>query len=307
MDLPALADFHLVVDHGGFGRASRASGRPKATLSRKVSELEANLGVRLIDRGSRTLRLTDEGRELHERTAAALTEIAEAELSVSAGASVPKGRLRVSAPIVFGHVLLSQVAVAFVAAYPQVELEIVTEDRKIDPVEENYDLVIRIDPSPDDRLVGRRIMEDERVLVAPPGLPVTVGQDAGLLEQTPAVRLAGTPSDILWRVDTHAGERLVAPQFRLTFSSFLMVREAVIAGAGCALMPRLLVHGDVASGRLVSHGIHHGPKVEIWALQNTRRLSSTKVRAFMDAVASLNRGAESRRGNSGGASSPSPA
>ena len=68
MDLPALTDFNLVVTHGGFGRASRASGRPKATLSRKVSELEASLGVRLIDRGSRTVRLTHEGRALRERT-----------------------------------------------------------------------------------------------------------------------------------------------------------------------------------------------------------------------------------------------
>src|SRR3954469_24498905 len=99
MDLPALADFNLVATHGGFGRASRSSGRPKATLSRKVSELEAALGVRLIDRGSRTLRLTHEGRALHDRTQGPLAEISEAELSVAAGTAVPRGKLRVSAPI----------------------------------------------------------------------------------------------------------------------------------------------------------------------------------------------------------------
>src|SRR5690242_20931244 len=77
MDLPALVVFNLVATHGGFGRASRASGKPKATLSRKVSELEASLGVRLIDRGSRTLRLTDEGRALHERTIGPLAEIGD--------------------------------------------------------------------------------------------------------------------------------------------------------------------------------------------------------------------------------------
>lgn len=144
MDLPALADFNLVATHGGFGRASRASGRPKATLSRKVSELEASLGVRLIDRGSRALRLTDEGRALHERTLGPLAEIIEAEKAVANGASVPSGKLRVSAPIVLAHVLLPKLAASFVAAYPLVDLEIVAEDRQVDPVEDNYDLVIRI-------------------------------------------------------------------------------------------------------------------------------------------------------------------
>ena len=154
MDLPALADFNLVATHGGFGRASRASGRPKATLSRKVSELEASLGVRLIDRGSRTLRLTEEGRALHERTLGPLAEIIEAEQAVASGSSIPRGKLRVSAPIVLAHVLLPKLAAGFVAAYPQVDLEIVAEDRKVDPVDDNYDLVIRIDPEPG-RATGR--------------------------------------------------------------------------------------------------------------------------------------------------------
>lgn len=287
MDLHALADFNLVVAHGGFGRASRAGGRPKATLSRRISELERGLGVRLIDRGSRTLRLTDEGRELHERTAGPLTDIAEAELSVAAGASVPKGRLRVSAPIVLSHVLLAKVAATFVSTYPQVELEIVAEDRKVDPVDDNYDLVIRVDPDPDEQLVGRRILQDERLLVAPPGMFVALAEEGDATITTAAVRLSGTPTDIVWFIDTREGVRLVAPQFRLTFSSFLMVRDAVIAGAGCALMPKLLVQGDVLAGRLISYGTLHGPQVDIWALQNTRRLSSTKVRAFIEALASL--------------------
>ena len=93
MDLAALADFNLVATHGGFGRASRMSGRPKATLSRKVFELEVALGVRLIDRGSRLLRLTDEGRALHERTQGPLGEIAEAGEAVAAGASGAQGPL----------------------------------------------------------------------------------------------------------------------------------------------------------------------------------------------------------------------
>src|SRR5271156_5703842 len=171
MDLHALADFNLVAVHGGFGRASRVSGRSKATLSRRVAELEQTLGVRLIERGSQNLRLTDEGRALHERTYGPLSEIAEAGEAVVLGASSPRGRLRVSAPVVIAHVAFGRIGARFALAYPDVQLEIVAEDRKVDPVEDGYDLVIRVDPSPDDRLVGRCFLHDERLIVAHPDLP----------------------------------------------------------------------------------------------------------------------------------------
>jgi DNA-binding transcriptional LysR family regulator len=101
MDLLALADFNLVARHGGFGRAARASGRPKATLSRRVIELERSLGLRLLERGARTLKLTQEGRALYERTGALLTEIDETAAEIAAGGDRPRGRLRVSAPLLF--------------------------------------------------------------------------------------------------------------------------------------------------------------------------------------------------------------
>jgi len=288
MDLPALVDFNLVATHGGFGRASRATGRPKATLSRKVSELEASLGVRLIDRGSRTLRLTGEGRALHERTLGPLAEIIEAEQVVASGSSIPAGKLRVSAPIVLAHVLLPKLATSFVTAYPQVDLEIVADDRKVDPVDDNYDLVIRIDPSPDERLVGRRILEDERLLVAPPEFTVALHSEQAAADHAlPAVGRVGTPDDLLWRIRTDSGTLCVQPHFRLRFSSFLMVRDAVLAGAGVALVPKMMVTEHIDDGRLVSWGVHDGPKVEIWALQNSRRLSSSKVRAFLGTLTSL--------------------
>jgi DNA-binding transcriptional LysR family regulator len=129
MDLEALTSFNLVAAHGGFGRASRVTGRPKATLSRKVTELEQSLKVRLIERGARTLRLTEEGRTLHQRTEGLLAEIAEAGEAIALGASVPQGRLRVSAPVVISHVALSRIGARFALAYPLVQLEIVADDR----------------------------------------------------------------------------------------------------------------------------------------------------------------------------------
>jgi DNA-binding transcriptional LysR family regulator len=286
MDLQALSDFNLVAAHGGFGRATRVSGRPKATLSRRVTELEQSLGVRLIERGSHRLRLTEEGRALHERTAGPLSEISEAGEAVALGAAIPRGRLRVSAPLVIAHVAFGRIGARFALAHPEVQLEIVAEDRRVDPVEDGYDLVIRVDPSPDDRLVGRRFLSDERLVVAHPDLPRPKSYPDN--QGDPSVRavlLSTTPPDTIWRLRSgQATDIVLKPEPVLRLSSLLMVRDAVLAGAGAAMLPRLLVADDVAARRLVLWGIQGGPPVELWALQSSRRLVGAKVRAFLDMV-----------------------
>ncbi|MFM0245091.1 LysR family transcriptional regulator [Paraburkholderia sediminicola] len=284
MDLTSLADFNAVALHGGFGPASRALDRPKATLSRRVAELEEELGVRLIERGARRLRLTEEGLALHERTRGLMTEIQEAGEAVASRAPVPRGRLRISAPVVFAHVALCQIAARFALAYPQVELEIIAEDRVADPVEDGYDLVIRIDPPHDEQLVGRRILGDERLVVASPSMsiPSMPASEEDAL-QVPAVMSIAAPSGVLWNMQTEGGGvRVIKPVPVLRMSSLLMVREAVLQGVGAALLPRLLVEQDVRTGRLVCWGAEAGSPVEIWALYSSRRLLSAKVRAFMD-------------------------
>jgi DNA-binding transcriptional LysR family regulator len=279
MDLTALADFNAVALHGGFGPAARNAGRPKATLSRRVAELEQSLGVRLIERGTRMLRLTEEGRALHERTRGLLAEIDDAGEAIASRAPVPRGRLRVSAPIVFAHVVLPRVASRFARAYPQVELEIVTEDRVADPVQDGYDLVIRVNPDPDEMLVGRRIATDRRALVAPRGYAPPDG--ASSLPAVVLARAASTP----WRIETADGRELtITPEPVLRLSSLLMAREAVLEGAGVSLLPGLLVEPDIAAGRLALLGREAGPPVELWALYSSRRLLSAKVRAFLDVL-----------------------
>ena len=285
MDLEALADFNLVAAHGGFGRAGRISGRSKATLSRHVSELEHSLGVRLIERGSQSLRLTDEGRALYERTDGLMAEIAEAGEAIVLGASTPRGRLRISAPVVFAHVALPMIGARFAIAYPEVKLEIVAEDRKVDPVEDGYDVVIRIDPSSDERLIGRRFLNDERLIVALPDMPRPQLAPGGGPSPVKAVLLSATSLNVVWRIKSDfEDEILLKPEPILRFSSLLMVRDAVLAGAGAALLPKLLVAGDIEAGRLVCWGTDAGPPVEIWALQSSRRLIGAKVRAFLDVM-----------------------
>lgn len=280
MDLKALTDFALVASHGGFGRASRVSGRSKATLSRRVADLEQSLGVRLIERGTQSLRLTDEGRALFERTHGPLADIAEAEEVVTLGASTPRGRLRVSAPVVLAHVALGRVAARFALAYPDVQLEIDADDRKRDPVEDGFDLVIRVNPSPDERLVGRRILDDQRWVVAHPDIAMPRADADAMVN---GVLYSRAPDDIAWQIHTLAGESLsLSVREALRLSSLLMVHEAVRAGAGVAMLPKLLVEEDVRTGRLVHWGTDSRPPVEIWALRNSRRLVGAKVRVFLD-------------------------
>ncbi|HEV2676135.1 MAG TPA: LysR substrate-binding domain-containing protein [Aliidongia sp.] len=280
MDLLALADFNLVASHGGFGRASRASGRPKATLSRRVMELEESLGVRLLERGARSLRLTEEGSTLYARTEGLLSEIAEVGATIGAGLARPRGRLRVSAPVLLAHAALGRIAADFIVAYPEVRLEITADDRFVDPVEEGYDLVIRVNPRPDHELVGRCFIRDQLVVAAPASLARPPSDDPDIGVPVPAVLLATAPEGTIWRLQDGERSRILLPDPILRVSSFMMVRDAIRAGAGAAQLPRFLIRDDLAAGRLVSWGVSDR-SVEIWALHTSRRLESPKVSAFM--------------------------
>ncbi|MDB5849187.1 MAG: LysR family transcriptional regulator [Rhodoferax sp.] len=287
MDYHALADFNLVATHGGFGRASRASGQSKATLSRRVRELEANLGVRLIERGARGLRLTEEGAVLHARTEAPYGEIAEALQDVKAGLGRPSGRLHVSAPMLFGQTMLGPMAAAFVAAFPEVLLEVSTEDKFVDLVTDEVDIVIRVNPRPDDSLVGRCFLRNPMVLVAAPGLlrPAS-GATRAPASMFPAVMRIGAPDDEAWHVtDPDDGSaKVYFPRAVLKFSTPLPMREALYTGLGAALVPHSVVAQDLASGRLVCWGHATAPPAEVWALHASRRLVSPKVSAFVNFV-----------------------
>ena len=276
--LDGLAAFDLVASEGGFGKASRVSGRAKATLSRQAMALEESLGVRLFERGSRTLRLTDEGRALHERTHALLAEILEAGQCLAEGSFRPRGRLRVSVPVQVGNVMLGKLAAEFSRRYPDVQLEIVAEDRYVDLVAENYDVVIRANPRPDATLVGRRFARDDVVVVAPPGFPRPRKAQSGAPVRVPAIGMPQAPDNGPWRLSDGVE---ITPDVRLRLSSLMMIRDAVRAGAGIALLPRSVIAADAAAGRLdVWSGMPQRAS-ELWVLHTSRRLVSTKITAFV--------------------------
>ena len=281
LDLEALTDFVLVAGNGGITQASRASGRPKASLSRKVMELEASLGVRLFERGSRSVHLTEEGEMLYTRTAGPLNEIAEVAELLRDGRASPRGRLRISVPQVFGQMLMGRIAARFTVAYPEVSLDVTMEDRPIDLVAEGYDVVIRLNPEPDAGLVGRCFVRDQLLVVAIPsiGNPLdahTSPQEAAV----PVVVRSAMPNTSIWRI-TGPPDREFRTRTVLQLPSLPMIRDAVLEGIGAARLPRVLIAEDLTSGRLVSWGSASSRPAELWALHASSRLASAKVKAFL--------------------------
>jgi DNA-binding transcriptional LysR family regulator len=276
MDLLALADFTVVARHGGFGKAARATGRPKATLSRRVAELEASLDLRLFQRGARALRLTEEGRALFERAGHLLTELEETTAAIASGGERPRGRLRISAPLLFSQIAMGKIAAGFALKYPDVRLEVTTEDRAVDMIEEGFDLVIRVNPRPDESLVGRAFLRDRLVVVAPPGLSRPAeGQAVPAVVRSASERPA-------WEVKTPAGGSTIEIEPVLALSSLIMIRDAVRGGVGAGRLPVSLVSHDLADGTLVHWGDADGPDIALWTLYPSRRLLSARVSSFLD-------------------------
>lgn len=277
MDLNALADFNLVATHGGFGRASRASRRSKATLSRRVADLEEQLGVRLIERGAKGLELTEAGQRLLSRTEGPMQEVSDALTAAREGTGRVAGRLRVAAPILFAQLAMGRLAAEFRALHPDVTVEVTAEDRLVNLVEEQFDVAIRPNPRPDSALVGRCFATDRLVVVAAPSITMPAPGPAPV--PVPAIVSAFSDGDT-WALD--GGGPTLQPVPVLRLSSMLMLRDAALAGGGVALLPQSIVGGQLARGELVRWGAVAGRDVALWVLHTSRRLASPKVRAFVD-------------------------
>jgi DNA-binding transcriptional LysR family regulator len=276
MDLLALADFNLVARHGGFGRAARATGRSKATLSRRVADLEKSLKLRLFERGARTLKLTQEGKALFERTGTLLAELDETASAIASGGHTPHGRLRISAPLLFCQIAMGKLASSFAVKYPDVRLDVTSEDRAVDMVEEGYDLIIRVNPQPDETLIGRNFLRDRQLVVASPNLKRPADN-----KPVPVVVRGFGDEPSTWNIKTADGKTKLPVDPRIRLSSMIMVRDAVRVGAGAGQLPLSLVSHDLAAGRLVRWGEVDGPTTALWALYPSRRLLSARVSAFL--------------------------
>lgn len=280
MDINALKDFHLVAVSGGIGAASRASGKPKATLSRRLADLEEELGVRLMERGGHRLKITEAGERLLARTAGPIREIDEAVESARQESATPSGCLRIATPLLFSQLALGRLLAEFHLRYPAIRIEAVSENRMSDLVDENFDVAIRINPQKESSLVGRCFARDRLVLVAAPTLTMPP-DNAKIPAEIPAIVMSTYPNDEIWRVQD--GQRCFSPRPVMRLSSLLTVRDAVMTGAAAAMLPHSIVSSQLEKGELVCWG-EAGSLTELWVLHTSRRLQSPKVKVFVEFI-----------------------
>jgi DNA-binding transcriptional LysR family regulator len=286
-DLNSIRDFVAVVREQSYSGAARSLGTPKSTVSKRIQDLEGALETRLIERTTRALRLTPEGTAFHARALRILAEVEEAESLLQARTEEPGGRLRISAPLLFGQAFMGGIAAAYRARCPKVAIEAVLVDRRVDLIEEGFDAAIRVGELPDSNLVFRKFAEVDQVVVATPEWVRDKPVDSpGELSQRPCLAHSVDASTrSTWRLTngTDIVDVTVTPVIKL--SSLVALRDAALAGAGFAFLPRFMVAKDIEEGRLV-HAHRHWASVHapVSMVYPSSRFLSARLRAFIDLV-----------------------
>lgn len=286
--LQQMQVFVAVVEAGSFIRAADALGASKAGVSRHVGELESRLGVRLLNRTTRRLSLTEEGRVFLERCRELLADVDEAEAEIRSRSGAASGLLRVNAPVTFGVRHLAPLWGEFMAAQPNVTLEVTLADRIVDLVDEGYDLAIRIATLPSSTLVSRRLSTTRMALCASPRYLREHGTPRHPAELTGHAVISYTywSTRDEWHFDGPQGSVSVRTRPRLHTNSGDTCRAAALAHQGVILQPTFLVGEDLAAGTLVElMPEYRSIELGVYAVYPTRKHLSPKVRALIEFLA----------------------
>ena len=283
--LEAMSVFTAVVEAQGFSAASRRLGMPLATVSRNVSELEARLGVQLLARSTRRVALTDSGRQYFEACRRILDEVAEAERAAAGEYSAPRGELILTTPIVFGRLHIVPVVVEFLAAYPEVDVQMILVDRVVDLLDEHIDLALRIGELPDSSLIAVRIGSIGRVVCASPSYVAAHGtpQHPRDLAAYSAITFAGLSSAREWSFRIGGADERFAVRSRLSVTTAEAALDAAISGAGITSVLSYQAAAAVRDGRLVIVlRDYEAPPNPVSLVYPGGRLVPLKLRAFLD-------------------------
>ncbi|WNG17115.1 LysR substrate-binding domain-containing protein [Cystobacter fuscus] len=254
LNLNDLALFVAAIEHGGFAAAARRLGVPKATISKRVAELEASLAARLVHRTSRSFTLTEVGRDFHERARAVLIEAEAAEQVVRGRVAEPSGTVRLTASVPTAQLYLAEHLPKLARAYPKLRVQLDVTDRFVDVVQEGYDIAVRshFTPLPASGLVQRQLVSEPIILVATPDYlaareplerPEQLGRHDGLVA---ALNSTG------WRLLGPAGERVeVSPITVMAANESTVLLGAAKAGLGVACLPESMCRVALRSGELI--------------------------------------------------------
>jgi DNA-binding transcriptional LysR family regulator len=274
-----------VVREGGFSAAAKVLGLTPSAVSKQISRLEARLDVRLLNRTTRQLSMTDEGETYFHRATAILSEIEEVEAMVSNRFDTPRGTLRVSSSIAFGRHQIVPLMPEFLNTNPEVKLQLSLSDNLVDLVQEGFDVAIRVAELMDSSLVARRLAVDRRVVCAAPSYIEKHGcpQSPEALRDHNCLVVSQVPSMRDWEFSFGNTVRKIHVEGRFETNSGVAVHEAVLDGIGIAQLPAFLVAPDIRAGRLVSFlDDRVATGKPIYAVYPHRRHLSPKVRVFID-------------------------
>lgn len=284
-DLSRIRAFVQVFDAGGFSSAARQHGRSKALLSKYVTDLEDYLGVRLMNRTTRKLSLTEAGEAYYREASQLIQQLDDLDASISDQTTAPRGLLRVSAPRNFGERTLAPAVFAFMIKHPEVTLDLRLEDRYVDLVDEGIDVALRISTLQDSSLIARKIADMHLVVAAAPELLARHGvpRTAEALRNLPCIVDTNLQGQANWRFEEGGKTVSVHVSGPVRVNSPLAAMEAAMVGLGFAALPSYLAEPAVAAGKLVpvlQSSIPDGQTLQ--AVYPHRRHLAGKVRALID-------------------------
>lgn len=274
--------FAAVVREGSFTRAARRLGITKQTVSERIAKLEAESRVRLLERTTRSLRLTDAGEAYAQRCALIAAQIDEANAELSRRQSEPVGALRVSAPVLYGRRFLAPVVADYLRRFPDVRVEVLLADRRVNLIEEGFDLAIRVGDLDDSSYSAKKLGDGYMYYVASPRFVAKHG--APKATALAATRCIGLSRHETWAVD--GAPRKVEPV--LVVNDLEMACDAAIAGIGVVRLPSLVCRDAVHDGRLQVLFRETQAQVRpVYAVYPSRAYLPAKVRLFVDALAAM--------------------
>lgn len=283
-----MQSFRAVVDAGSFVGAAEALGASKAAVSRHVASLETRLGVRLLQRTTRRLSLTEEGQVFYERSKEVLADVEEAELEVSSRSGAASGLLRVNAPVSFGVLHLAPLWGRFHRRHPGVTLDVTLVDRVVDLVEEGYDVAIRIAALPSSTLISKRLARTRLVLCASPAYLKAHGapQHPAELSAHAVISYSYLSTRDEWHFEGPNGPVSVRTAPFMHTNSGDTCRAAALDDQGIVLQPTFMVGADLAAGTLVElMPAYRAAEFGVYAVYPTRKHVAPKVRALIEFLA----------------------
>lgn len=278
-----LEIFTRIVTAGNMSAAGRELGLSPAVISKRIGHLERRLGVRLFQRTTRQIRLTETGEGFYQRITEVIASIEEAEAFASRGNDRPSGILRLCAPSSFARSHVAPYLAAFMRQHPELKVELIVSDDTIDVVGEGFDVAIRVGELEDSSLVASKLAPCRRVLCAAPGYLERAGVPKSL-EELETFECISTSDHRVWRLLGPEGERPLRVSGRLRTNSSDVVREAVTGGAGIGFRSVWDIEAELLSGRLVVvlPEYRETPGVAIYAVYPSREFVPAKLRVFLD-------------------------